>query len=173
MEYVVYDYHRKEILVADTWKYIWYDLKGKYLRSYESDYNFSDQIVLLENSKLAYYRDFGNIDRSANPADLNILDSTGRLVSRFLPTTIQKVNYRATYMNGMFFSTKNASAMIIPNYSNKVFELSSSKELRLKYKIDYGTNQLPKHYTSAVLTNPELNCGSVNTHLTPSFLTVL
>lgn len=161
MEYVTYDYLKKEVLVVDTRKYIWYDLKGNYLRSYESPYNFSDHIALLENSNLAYYRDFGNADRSTNPADLNILDSTGNLISRFLPTTIQKINHRATYMNGQLFSNQRAGAIIVPTYSDKIFELSNTTKLRLKYRIDYGINQLPKGYTSTVLTNTELDFKSV------------
>lgn len=161
MEYVAYDYLKKEILVVDTWKYIWYDLKGNYLRSYESKYNFNDKIAVLKDSKLAYFRDFGSIDRSTNPARLNILDSTGRLVSRFLPTAGVNINYRSTLMNGKLFSNKKAGAIIIPTYSDSVFQLTNNLDLKLIYKIDYGSAQLPRHYISTVLTNPELDFSSV------------
>ncbi len=161
MEYIAYDHQKKEILIVDTRKYIWYDLTGNYLRSYKSQYNFNDNIALLKDSKLAYYRDFGNVDRSSNPADLNILDSTGNLISRFLPTTAQKVNYRATLMNGQLFSDRQAGAIIIPTYSDKIYELSNTSGFKLKYKVHYGINQLPIDYTATVLTNSDLGFKSV------------
>jgi hypothetical protein len=161
MEYAIYDYLKKEVLVVDTWKYIWYDLKGNYLRSYKSQYNFNDNITLLANSQLAYYREFGNIDRSTNPADLNILDSSGTLMSRFLPTELQNINHRATLMNGGMISNKKAGAIIRPTYSNLIYELLSDQRLILKYRIDLGPHQLPDDYRSTVLTNPELNFGLV------------
>ncbi|MCE7992071.1 MAG: 6-bladed beta-propeller [Roseivirga sp.] len=161
MEYATYDHERKEVLIVDTWKYIWFDLKGKYLRSYKSEYNFSDKIALLENSNLAYFREFGAIDRSLSPASVNILDSTGQLTSRFLPTTKDKISYAATLMNGKPITGRYPSILITPSYSDKIYQLSSTKEFRLKYKVDFGPHQIPRHYRHAVLTNTELTFGEV------------
>tara|TARA_A100000171_G_scaffold45526_1_gene49372 strand:- start:1392 stop:2585 length:1194 start_codon:yes stop_codon:yes gene_type:complete len=155
---MAYDGDNNQIILAAPGKFLWFDMKGVFIREVKSTLHvYISDMAYVGNSQFAIYPDLHGVFDGVSARSM-ILDSQTNMVAVYEPFNKVVRTENSTGMYSHFNSSKEPLAIGV--YSHDVWKFDSDGA-EIAYSVEFGEDAMPDDFIDNYITDPSLTSAMV------------